>query len=550
MFNKDKLFLNLDNYYCNNSYYQDLYNHISLLYSTNYHTRYKLDTISDIIFLTDLLLNLIYRSFFLKSKYILFSLKTNYYTDSFIKEHYPHLDAYKQKYNLSVRRIERCITFLAEQNIAYIKKGGREHKLYPGNDPKILEGIKGCDQNYKATKDGILYCSRAALSKLIMNPITEWSWVKDLHGWDLIRTIINLYKFPQKESEKETVSKYNHRLLKKYNGVLCVDKYRDTYGFPLPDRRAIKSHRIKKLTYRSNEDEEQTIAFINEAINQSILIPDDLKWFFIYTRHFGIDSNYNGRFYSCFNRIDKKYRQLILNTLKYVEIDMKNTNLNILWKYATGNYYKDSHTTDFYADLIKWVYDFRKLADEQVTALRPLYKLMMLSVLGSTNERSYKLAIRKTLIDNGCIEPKGGKILVSSKEVKWKMYLKKYNLDISSRYPRIPLALIDAGIITFCKPILNYLWNDATPLCMNIESRMMERLMFESIKDGNLPLSIHDCICVPDDQQHIEKYEKLMWSTLTEVIACKKSKTSKELIIKGENDENQGSLESRWNRKL
>jgi len=427
---------------------------------------------------------------------------------------------YKDKYNLSVRRANRCIQLLESENIISARNGGRIYTSYTGTDKRIIDRIKSIDPLYRIIDDTYMYCSRSWMTQITMKPIMEWNWVKSLSGWDLIHFIITIHNFPKNESKTNSTSEYKRKYLDLYNNVFCQDKCKDENGFPITDKRMIKSNRVKKLITRSNELEEQLVDTINATILSTELIPDDVKWFFIYSRQFGKDTTQNGRFYSNFNRVKKEYRDQILKTLDYTEIDMKNTNLNILWKLATGKYYWEITDSDFYSDLVRHTYVNYNLTDADIKVLRPIYKQLMLSMLGSNSISSCSRALRKMLIDFGCHEEKNPKKIKNrkTKEERWRTFLEERHLPLNSKYKILKFEYIESGLITFCEPIQDYLWNDATVLCMNLESRMIEKVMFESIKDGYLPLSIHDCICVPRKEQVLDKYNNLMITYLDEAI--------------------------------
>jgi len=522
MFINNRVLLNLDSIYNSTPNYSILYSYISNTYLSLESVRYSNDIELDFKFTSDFLFNLVYRSLFLKSKFILVALNPNYYTAKKAKS-YPHFQIYRDVYSLSLRRVQRALDFLEKQNMIEVNKGGRIYKVYKGTDQQIIHQIKSYDPAFIEKNGAILYVAKASLTKVTMKPFTEWEMCKSMKGWDLIRFILNQYNFPKINTVHNPIKDHKDCMLLKFRGVICVDKTRDIHGRLFLEKKSIRNKSICKLMYRSNESEENILNAINSAILASEAIPEDMKWAFLYTRQFGKRTKINGRFYSLFNRIKKEYRKLILDLIGYVEVDMKNTNLNILWRYETGNFYYEEFDTDFYSDLITHTYhNNAKISPKQLAALRPIYKTIMLAMLGSDNYGKYRSAIWKILLDAGCVKPRNSltrnKLGIRNNSLSpsqlWYKYLTDHGFDTTIKYPRIKFIDIVNGILSFCGPILYLLYNDATRLCMNIESRMIEKVMMQSIKDGFLPLSIHDCICVPHSDSIPGKYNDLMRSIL------------------------------------
>jgi len=247
-----------------------------------------------------------------------------------------------------------------------------------------------------------------------------------------------------------------------------------------------------------------------------------------YKRIFGEKNNQFGRFYSSFQMLPKKYRELILKEEGLIEKDFSASNPNIIYLLETGKEF-DGDIYNEFCNKLGIPIEYRPILK---AILLPLFACasknglkgaivsirQVLSKSGTYNdqyqpptliENTKKYLDEKSLIENE--KKKNSKKFKPKNYYKnkihcFKKYCSKNNITDVKHYLINPDNLLDQieQLFPIFKP---YLYSNNSALLQNIESEICYATMLNQIALNENPLSIHDCFIVSKKNKDIIDYK-------------------------------------------
>jgi len=361
---------------------------------------------------------------------------------------------------------------------------------------------------FKNTKYRSVYISRDG-HKYVFGKLHGFGFMPTLNAVKILRELGIVVEFKGNRNEKLTT------YLKLCN---FEDWKYHKIGLSLMEMSAIcyenESSSKKESVFRTKISKSRKIDIIIEKehpivkqvnkFNEALLKKDnDLTKNWKYYRIFGENDTEYGRFYSNFQRKPKVVRNRWCKSRNLVEIDFKNMNPRILHALETD----ENFDGDFYNDYL----DACQLPHD----LRPLAKKIFMVALGTSSRDIAEKAIRHTLAyDMGVYSSKIKQYKVidfneldDRNRLTYWIWKKKNKIDYNlSAFLTNEIYLLDKLEKAF--PKLNkYFYTNIHSVVQNIESSIICNLMEEMLNDDILPLTIHDCMIVPERLK--SKYDAL-----------------------------------------
>ncbi len=365
--------------------------------------------------------------------------------------------------------------------------------------------------NISRIEKGVNTYKNPTMTKAFLNPTHEWT-VPDTS----FLTLASLFNF----------SLHNYK-----SEMVCREKIFDSNENPVyqtyTNQNGVEEYVYDVNTGRKRQDYRDSIVtddLLNkrfEKINNHL--PDILK----YKRIFGRDIYESGRFYNQLQFLPKPLRKKILEEKGLIELDYSSMNPNILYYYKTGKKYEG----DMYNDVLEYM----GIHKADYDTYRPMIKQFFLSVF-STDKKNVIKSIRFFLVKNGiylekdldyfCKDKIDIKELYYFSEIDNKKYAKtllRFNNYLYENNKKCNIHyLFTPEYILSCiekvhGDISEYFYTTINKTLTNIESKITESLMLDMIHHNIEPLTIHDCILVPESYKDI--FIDIMNNTFKRIIS-------------------------------
>ena len=325
---------------------------------------------------------------------------------------------------------------------------------------KLIKIVKG--HNYQSI-GGRNITTRLYLSENFYSKLVDGMKIYDDESFLFeFSKIIKLY-YSMKKTTGISNRELKYRSLElSYNYSYCKDKSKDVFGKNIRLFRGKPKKNPFPYIGRSTSELEKILWEINSSFKNYTE--------FQYHRVFGKTINEYGRFYNQIQYLPSELRKAIFTKGGYVELDFKTFNISSLYYLHTGHNYLGS---DIYMDILKAIPSLKGINDEKLENYRKIIKPIVNTIFGVSSRLEAINSIHQTLLRKRiCSEEE---ILTAFETVAYEIKEFFYTMKIE--------------------------W------CQNIESKIIEKLMLEMVKDGLLPFSVHDCIYVKFPVQN--KYDIL-----------------------------------------
>jgi len=461
--------------------------------------------------------------------------------ETYIRKHHKNLKklevlipfCYQLLFNLFQRRYrsfkQRESLYLQKGSIGFYKKSELYHKKIEANIAGIAKyriainalnilkelgfvyEVTGYKKIHKDAKSGKWtpnerkYKDKKTkkLKKYEDTKITKLYLNTDFDGWKLKELGISWWEIAQifflnKES--------------KTKGTIFREKIVDENGRKVIDKKTNRQLQIETTVNPSNEEAffmPYDPYFELNNINNYLLETNHPE--LIYTRIFGKDKTKGGRFSSGFHSIPKGIREKLYQEKGWHEIDFSAFNPQLLYRISTGKFYK--------GDL------YQKLLDKchLPTEYRSIAKIILLIVIGTSSREKAKKAIQSQfarelgmyLKDKKLgikkIDPINSFDIMPYYKFCFRRYLSLNQLPVTTPHYLINPDYILDMVEKVYKPIKQYFYANVHTLTQNIESKIIMEVMLEMTRKDITPISIHDCVIVPNDQDSISYFETFMY---------------------------------------
>jgi len=362
------------------------------------------------------------------------------------------------------------------------------------------------------------------MTRVTITPLDIWVDVfpdKDISIEDLLCLVGEVFSFSTSK-HRQKKSYLDHVDQKKDLGIYLKDKSKDHLGDTLnlnKKGKTINSKGTNMISPTYSPKLKRSFKKINKGLGK-------LEYLYSYQRVFGKDENELGRLYNLFQRFPKKLRNEILNKYDLTELDFDGFNTNLLFLLKTGKKFISKRVENKYGRL---PYSIRKDIYNSVLTSQP--KIADLVYSNSKYLKPYRNIMKKCIssafgtdsksktigaIDGLLNEAGLNYYLVENypnlSKSLWTKYLIKNKLDRAFVFRNILNRLEEE-----CVDINEYLYTPTHFFSQNIESRIMEKLLLASISKKEIPLGIHDCIIV--SQNNKPYFDELKESLLLEMVA-------------------------------
>lgn len=363
----------------------------------------------------------------------------------------------------------------------------------------VLGKNKGLDRSNSFTKNGLAIIElingvaygkheKPKYRRIYLRPVEEWNiWNKTLlNEQDLFNTWSGYLELSSPlgcDVTTNSIKEYKHKY-----GAVIMEKDSQLLG-PAPVTKRLE------------------ISTINCGF------PSYMKEY-SYSRSFRDSTLFIGRLNGAFTFIPRKIRNILLNRLDLVEIDIKNCATNILHTMTTG----DFHAYDFYEKYATVVSHniqsslsckrssiFHSAENILHQSWRQVFKGIVTRSIGAVNEEQGIKAIKGFLQEIGLYHQESDEEYATRVNLnKWKKF-RTSNRDYDAPMYVIPFtSLIESLKLLTSKSFKDLLFNNISYVTMNVESNALVRVLTEMIEDNQLPLACHDAVFVNKD--YYKKY--------------------------------------------
>lgn len=466
------------------------------------------------------------------SNYVVLCVGGKFFTKEY-KDANPIAGSLYSYYGLTSTLVDYAFDFLKKTNIMDIEVGSRKYLF----DKETCSDETDEDQIILGNR---LFTFSDKPTVLTIKPINEWNvfnFLSSMNEGVAFYTIFGAFR------SKRSFDDYDIAREKLIKNKACIKNRKvssdgEIIAFSARNDKFTKS---KNRAIVEAPVEEQNIL---DAINSYYEDFDFLK----YNRSFLDTTLSGGRFFSYHMLIPGSVMDRLCEKFKFRKIDFAAFGVNTLHLVEKGKRYEPK--VDTYLDILHNIPIFnfllqKGLIDESYLLLyRPMLKKILNSAFANNKVNNVTESFRRVLIDSGLyygapqydadIDPRGysknGVMtfkLCDSLTPKLREYLIEHEFSISPETITIPIRpqeIIDAIKITF-SDIIKYYATDCTGILQNVESRIAEKVMLSLVKEGEAPLSRHDCFYVREEIA--DRYERKM-NLLQEEMAIKYRKEVEE----------------------